>query len=475
MLIRLIEEGHYPFDPEIEANLQEFRQELQLTDEEVETIADPIFEAAEEEYREKLKQQERQRQQEYQVKLQRYEQEFTRAVDSQYPIDSFVRSELRKFQQSLKLSDEDVARIEEPLITSKEQAYQQRLAEEQQRREEAKRQLELERQQDLEQQRLEEEHRKREEAKRNPPLQTFEYQAATLSVTDKLVEKPGLFRNKTETERTYAVSYRGGQAEYFVEDLGNGVMLEMVAIPGGTFMMGSPASELERSNEEGPQHTVTIQPFYMGKFAVTQAQWSAIAALPKVDRDLSADPSSFKGKGNNRPVERISWFEAVEFCERLNRFVEGRNSHKTGTSYRLPSEAQWEYACRAGTTTPFHVGKTITTDLANYDGNYTYGSGKEGEYRRETTDVGSFPPNAFGLYDMHGNVREWCADYGHNSYDRAPVDGTVWSEGGAEESRLLRGGSWSSNPRICRSAARFFIDPATRYFNFGFRVVCVLA
>ncbi len=159
----------------------------------------------------------------------------------------------------------------------------------------------------------------------------------------------------------------------------------MVAIPGGSFLMGSPCDEKGRRDNEEPQHEVNVPSFYLGKYAVTQAQWQAI---------MGNNPAKFEGE--NRPVEAVSWLEAVEFCQKL--------SEKLGEEYRLPSEAEWEYACRAGTTTPFHFGATITTELANYSGNSTYGSESEGQYRKETTEVGSFPPNAFGLYDMHGNV-----------------------------------------------------------------------
>jgi formylglycine-generating enzyme required for sulfatase activity len=186
------------------------------------------------------------------------------------------------------------------------------------------------------------------------------------------------------------------QAEYFVEDLGNGVTLEMVSIPAGEFLMGSPEKEEQRFDPESPQHSVKVPSCFMGKFEVTQAQWAAVAKLPKVKIDLNPDPAYFKGA--KRPVERVSWLEAVEFCDRL--------SQKTGRLYRLPSEAEWEYACRAGTTTPFHFGATITTDLANFDGNYTYAAAPKGKYLKQTTEVGSFPPNSFGLYDLHGNVYE---------------------------------------------------------------------
>ena len=248
----------------------------------------------------------------------------------------------------------------------------------------------------------------------------------------------------------------------------------MVQIPAGTFLMGSPDDEKGRYDREGPQHQVTVSTFLMGKFAVTQAQWRSVAAQPKVNRDLDPDPSSFKGA--NLPVEKVSWADAVEFCDWLNRFVENRLSCETGKSYRLPSEAEWEYACRAGTETPFHYGETITPDLANYDGNHPYGAGLKGLYRQQTTDVGSFPPNAFGLYDMHGNVWEWCADHWHDNYKgffkKAPADGSAWVTGNKDSWRLLRGGSWYLNPRNCRSACRGSNDPGDRNNNIGFRVVC---
>jgi eukaryotic-like serine/threonine-protein kinase len=242
-------------------------------------------------------------------------------------------------------------------------------------------------------------------------------------------------------------------AQSFTEDLGKGVNLEMVAIPGGTFTMGSPSTEKERGNDEGPQHQVTIQSFYMGKFEVTQAQYEAI---------MGTNPSSFKSA--NRPVEKVSWNDAVEFCKRL--------SQKTGRTYRLPSEAEWEYACRAGTTTPFSFGETITTDLVNYNGNFTYGAAPKGKYRQQTTDVGSLPPNAFGLYDMHGNVWEWCADSWHDSYSGAPTDGSAWIDND-NQNRILRGGSWLLIPFVCRSAGRNS-DTRAFFINYiGFRVVCL--
>jgi formylglycine-generating enzyme required for sulfatase activity len=256
------------------------------------------------------------------------------------------------------------------------------------------------------------------------------------------------------------------QAQEFIEDLGNGVELEMVAIPSGSFVMGSPEDEPKRDESESPQHTVTIQSFFIGKYPVTQAQWQAVASLPQVNRKLNPVPSRFKGE--NRPVEQVSWYDAMEFCSRLSQY--------TGKPYGLPSEAEWEYACRAGTTTPFHFGETITSELANYNADYTYGAGVKGIYRRQTTPVGSFGiANAFGLYDMHGQVWEWCADHRHSNYEGAPTDGSAWLDGIDNHYYMLRGGSWLYDPDVCRSASRNYNLRAGRGGfddTFGFRVVC---
>jgi len=256
---------------------------------------------------------------------------------------------------------------------------------------------------------------------------------------------------------------------YFTEDLGDDVTLDMAAIPGGSFIMGSPEGEEGSPDRERPQHQVTIQPFYMGKYPITQAQWQRVAQLPQVNRKLEPNPSYFKG--GNRPVEYVSWYDAVEFCARLTSL--------TKRAYSLPSEAQWEYSCRAGTKTPFHFGETLTTDLANYDGNYTYGDGPKGIYRKETTEVGSFGlANAFGLYDMHGNVCEWCLDDWHSNYEGAPTDGSARLDGNDNLSQrkgspVLRGGSWIDDPEICRSASRRYNFRAERddiSNGIGFRV-----
>ncbi|MBI4854781.1 MAG: formylglycine-generating enzyme family protein [Acidobacteria bacterium] len=253
------------------------------------------------------------------------------------------------------------------------------------------------------------------------------------------------------------IKRRKNKAQYFCQDLG-GVTLEMIYIPKGQFLMGS----VEGDKDEKPQHLVSIPSFFIGKYLITQAQWEVVANWPKIDIDLEAEGSFFKG--DDLPVEQVSWYDAIEFCKRL--------SQKTSYSYRLPSEAEWEYAARAGTTTPFSYGETITARLANFDGNSPYGSARKSIYRTTTTKVGSLAnPNFFGLYDIHGNVWEWCQDAWHDNYDGAPIDEKPWDKGEKPTLKVLRGGSWDYSGYGCRSAFR---DRATAHirspFN-GLRVV----
>jgi formylglycine-generating enzyme required for sulfatase activity len=219
------------------------------------------------------------------------------------------------------------------------------------------------------------------------------------------------------------------------------IPVEMVAIPGGKFWMGSPKGV--GHDDERPRHEVAIAPFYMSKYPITQAQYQAV---------MEKNPSYFKGE--KRPVEQVSWLDAIAFCDALSKM--------SGRKVTLPSEAQWEYACRVGTETPFYFGKTISAEQVNSNQN-----------RSGTTDVGIFPPNQFGLYDMHGNVREWCLDHWHGNYQGAPKDGIAWLTNDENASRLLRGGSWYGDPDICRSAYRDRISPDDRNNCFGFRVACV--
>ena len=258
-------------------------------------------------------------------------------------------------------------------------------------------------------------------------------------------------------------------------ELGDGVSLPLIAIPAGEFVMGSPADEPERHDHEGPQHRVRLQGFLMGQAPITQAQWRAVARLvPPLgqtwQQELPLNPSKFSGKPDSeqRPVERVNWQQAIEFCRRLAAI--------TGDAYTLPSEAQWEYACRAGTTTPFAFGESISPELANYDGTTAYNNVPNGEYRRQSTPVGIFPANAWGLQDMHGNVWEWCLDHYYATYEDAPFDGSAWLNKNANQSgstRVLRGGSWYLSPGVCRSAFRDRYRPVGADDSVGFRVVCL--
>jgi len=228
--------------------------------------------------------------------------------------------------------------------------------------------------------------------------------------------------------------------------------------------MGSPPNEEGRHASEDPPHEVTLKAFWLGQTPITQAQWRVVAGWPKLERELEREPSRFKG--DDRPVENVSWHDAREFC--------GRLSQRLGRAFSLPSEAQWEYACRAGTTTPFAFGETISPELANYDGSVAYANGPTGVNRGQTTPVGNFPANAWGLQDMHGNVWEWCLDQWHDSYEGAPADGSAWlSMGGEDVTRLLRGGSWYRVPHYCRSAYRDRNHPDDRNQYKGFRVCCL--
>ncbi|MEL7224189.1 MAG: formylglycine-generating enzyme family protein, partial [Cyanobacteria bacterium J06576_12] len=279
-------------------------------------------------------------------------------------------------------------------------------------------------------------------------------------------------RNFTLRFETVSVDHFGkvfetvtDEAEYFTENLADGLTLDMVRVPGGKFLMGAVEEEVGASSDEYPQHEVNVPEFWLGRFTVTQAQWRSIANLMKIEIALESDPSKFKGE--NWPVEQVSWEDAMEFCRRLSQLSE--------KEYSLPSEAQWEYACRAGTMTPFYFGQTMTTDLANYAGTSSsrgsYSKGPKGIYRSKTTEVGIFPPNSFGLHDMHGNVWEWCFDGWHDTYIGAPTDGRVWEPSG--KGKVLRGGSWTFNPSTCRSAERNKDKLDRRYSNIGFRVMTI--
>jgi formylglycine-generating enzyme required for sulfatase activity len=259
------------------------------------------------------------------------------------------------------------------------------------------------------------------------------------------------FETPTLNDKGQIITVTRHSAEQFTESLGNHVSLDMLRIPAGIFQMGS-LWHHENSDEQ-PQHLVTIKAFMMSKFLVTQAQWKAIMGkLP---------PCRFKG--DNLPVERVSWSDAQKFCQRL--------SKQTRRTYQLPSETQWEYACRAGTSTPFSFGETITVDVANFNGEHTFRDEPRGTYFHSTNTGGKFPPNAFGLYDMHGNLWEWCADNWLDDYSASPRDSSSYQNKDSHY-RVARGGSWHEPPELCRSATRIkFLESDAEEF-IGFRVVC---
>jgi formylglycine-generating enzyme required for sulfatase activity len=346
------------------------------------------------------------------VNLQSYKQFFAEEVEQKYPLNEQTLKILKDYRQDvLGLRDEDVASIELEITSGKEAEYQK------QREAEA------------------------EKNKFGYQLKTFEFATAEISLKSQLLG----FVKRPE------IKYIPKSGKYFTEDIGNGVFLEMVNIPEGTFIMGSPENEEGYDKSQSPQHQVTVYGFFMGKYPITQKQWRVVAALPKVNINLESEPSQFQG--DNLPVEGVSWYDAQEFCARL--------SQKTNKSYRLPSEAEWEYACRGGTTTAFYFGKTISPELANYDS----------KYQGKTTEVGKFPANPFGLYDMCGNVWEWCEDGWHEDYINAPDDGSVWLNN-SNNRRVLRGCAWLVRPENCRSSFRFYADAGFVGCNlFSFRVV----
>jgi formylglycine-generating enzyme required for sulfatase activity len=237
---------------------------------------------------------------------------------------------------------------------------------------------------------------------------------------------------------------------------------EMVVVPAGEVMMGSRSNEEGRAGNEGPQHKVTIEQFAASKFETTFEEWGA-CLLAGGCKHTPNDQGWGRGR---RPVVDVSWDDARAYAAWL--------SSKTGLRYRLLTEAEWEYAARAGTTTAFSTGATITSDDANFDGGHAYGGTGKGQYRKSTVEVGSFPPNAFGLHDMHGNVWEWVEDCWHTDYKGGPSNGSAWTKRCNERSRTLRGGSWIDPPRILRSAYRSRNIPGYRGGTVGFRVARTL-
>jgi formylglycine-generating enzyme required for sulfatase activity len=288
---------------------------------------------------------------------------------------------------------------------------------------------------------------------KTPPLNSFKFETA------KLVRQPWLMGLRSRL----IIDRQEQQATMFNERLAGQVSLEMLQIPQSSYWMGTVNNE--GNDRERPQHQVTISPFFMSRFPVTQAQWRLVATTTKVRIDLNPDPANFKG--DDLPVEHITWFEAIEFCERLQL--------QTGRPYRLPSEAEWEYACRAGTETPFHFGETISPKLASYDRSKRYRSSAKGRSSKQTSAVGFHKAaNAFGLEDMHGNVWEWCADCWYDNYTNAPADGSVRIINRRNFPRVIRGGSWMHEPSECRSAYRNGIFPDNKVLTIGLRVAVSL-
>jgi formylglycine-generating enzyme required for sulfatase activity len=262
-------------------------------------------------------------------------------------------------------------------------------------------------------------------------MDEFEFEVVTVNARGEIIER------------------KVQRARQFSQDLGGGVKLEMVSIPGGLFSIGSPGHT--GYEDEHPQHPVTVAPFFLGKFLITQEQWRAVTGKQPTCRCT----------GDKNPVDRVSWPDGQSFCKRLTK--------KTGRAYRLPSEAEWEYACRARTGTPFYFGATLTDQLANYVAEHVFADEPKGMYRHVSTPGGTFPPNEFGLYDMHGNLWEWCADTWHESYTGAPSSAAPWEERGAEF-RVVRGGSWHEIPNHCRSAVRLKFKADERDDVVGLRV-----
>ncbi len=256
-----------------------------------------------------------------------------------------------------------------------------------------------------------------------------------------------------------------GETQRFVEDLGNQVTLELVAVPGGCFTLGNTVSdESESYDNERPPMRARVFGFYMGRTEVTQAQWREVASWPKVERDLPPSPSRYTG--DDLPVDSITWDEAVEFCRRLTK--------RTGRPYRLPTEAEWEYACRAGATGLFAYGAVLLPTLENYDGSLPYRDEPAAPPRKKPTPAGSLGVNAFGLADMHGNVREWCLDTYTSRLTGIHAQGAPVRNIRQEEwaqHRTIRGGSWASLPDGCRCSIREGLHREELLTTLGFRVV----
>jgi formylglycine-generating enzyme required for sulfatase activity len=283
--------------------------------------------------------------------------------------------------------------------------------------------------------------------------------------------------NRRITALTFALLLVFGQRPAQSEDpkiIANSIGMKLARLPGGTFWMGSPRNEAERDDKEIRHEVAITKPFCLGVYEVTQAQYMEVM---QGDGEIK-NRSAFRG--DDLPVENVEWRLAKLFCTRLS----ARSEEKAaGRIYRLPTEAEWEYACRAGTTTPFHFGSSISSQQANFNGNYPAGGAEKGPYLRQTAKVGSYQPNAFGLFDMHGNVAEWCADwYDPDYYENSPEEDPLGPPFGVVATKfnnfdqnffvVVRGGCWVDDGRACRSAYRYRAMPNTQYRLIGFRVAC---
>jgi formylglycine-generating enzyme required for sulfatase activity len=264
------------------------------------------------------------------------------------------------------------------------------------------------------------------------------------------------------------------RGEDAAKEITNSLGMKLVLIPAGEFVMGSPATEAEREPGEDQHEVAITRPFYLGAYTVTQGQFQNV---------MGKNPSFFQPKNGgspDHPAEQVRWGDAREFCARLSALPEEK---KAGRTYRLPSEAEWEYACRAGTTTPFNVGAALSSTQGNFNGNFPYGGAEKGPFLGRTAKVGSYAPNAWGLYDMHGNVYEWCNDwYDPDYYKKSPKDnpkgpekGVVATGFGSNSYVVVRGGCWLDEGRACRSARRFRLQQSEPYRWTGFRVACDVA
>ncbi len=396
--------------PFAQARLRQFRRKLGLSEAEAAQILateEALLQRAREEYREIVE---------------------ALVESGAYPFDEQTLGELRQFREQLLLTEREVKRSEKPIFAAAEKAAQVELSQKKALREQRR-----QRENDLLQ---------RSAKLRDKVQSTFSIKAAIDSIAWQNFE----FERVRVDAKSKVVEREQRSAECFVERIGDGVELEMMSIPGGKFSMGAADREAGALDCERPRHRVVVPDFCLGRFAVTQAQYRTV---------MGVNPAKFSGE--KHPVEQVSWTDAQVFCQKL--------SEKTKQAYRLPSEAEWEYACRAGTTTPFCFGEELNPDLANYGNSSRF---------KQTVKVGRFPANAFGLYDMHGNVWEWCADRWHSNYSDAPKDGNVWITALiSEELYALRGGSWLNTPRTCRSAYRLRGSPSYRDYNVGFRVACV--